>query len=175
MENCMTSFPEINPEQIKLVQKKQVVPLTTTPSPLNLFRKKKNWKYTIRISTKSIAKLDPVLYKNLSYKAQIGVMSHELSHVADFQNNNRWYILKVFFSHLNPKKIDAFEFNTDRICIQHGKGLELFAWSDEIRKKFPNSSIMSKTPERYMSPATICRELHKLPTIYNKKEIPCSE
>ncbi|HOY97061.1 MAG TPA: hypothetical protein PK509_15050, partial [Catalimonadaceae bacterium] len=62
---------------------------------------------------------------------------------------------------------DQFEFNTDRICIQHGLGLKLLAWSREVRnklkmKQFDREKSSDEIPERYMNPDTILKEIQRM-------------
>ncbi len=153
---CKPYFSDIPYDNIKIKKKKQLIPLTTVPNPINLFRPKKKWSYTIKISTKTIPILTPILFDSLSLEGQLGVLAHELSHVSDFHNHNRGYLIKAFFWHFNPRKIDIFEYNTDYICINHGMGYQLLAWSIDTSILIGKGTM--KPPfknERYMFPATI--------------------
>lgn len=179
---CMKQFPDIPSENIKVRKKEQLIPLTTIPSPWNLFRKQSNWKYSINISTKTISRLSPILYDSLSKEGQIGVLSHELSHVSDFHSQGKGYLVKIFFSHLSKKKMDAFEFNTDLITIQKGMGKYLLAWSTDVREKLNIADWKGKetftdqsVSERYMSPATICQYLSQMPEIYPSLPKNCTQ
>ncbi len=159
---CKPYFAEIPYDRIKIKKKKQLIPLTTVPNPLNLFRFKKNWSYAIKISTKTIPILTPILFDSLSLEGKLGVLAHELSHVSDFHNHTRGYLIKAFFWHLNPRKIDIFEYNTDFICINHGMGYQLLAWSMDT--SILNGKGTMKPPfknERYMFPATIKNFIEK--------------
>ena len=159
---CKPYFAEIPFDNIKIKKKKQLIPLTTVPNPINLFRHKKNWSYTIKISTKTIPILSPILFDSLTLEGKLGVLAHELSHVSDFHIHNKGYMIKAFFWHLNPRKIDLFEYNTDFICINHGMGYQLLAWSMDTsilnRKGTMKPSFKN---ERYMFPATIKEYIEK--------------
>ena len=160
---CKPYFSDIPYDKITIKKKKQLIPLTTVPNPLNLIKPKKNWTYTIKISSKTIPTLSPILFDSLSLEGQLGVLAHELSHVSDFHNHKRGYLIKAFFWHLNPRKIDRFEYNTDFICINHGMGYQLLAWS--LDTSFLNGKGTMKPPfknERYMFPTTIKDYLEKL-------------
>lgn len=155
-----SKFPESQKLKLLIRQRKQLIPLTTVPSVFNIFRKKENWRITINISNKSIAKFEPILFKNLSDSAKIGVLGHELSHAKDFYFHKSQYILKVFFWHLNPRRIDAFEYNTDKITIYSGVGEYLKVWSKETHTKMDPMAFNrneKKETERYMRPETIER------------------
>lgn len=57
--------------------------------------------------------------------------------------------------HFNPIKIDNFEYNTDYICINHGMGYQLLAWSIDTSILIEKGTM--KLPFKndiYMFPAT---------------------
>jgi hypothetical protein len=118
----------------------------------------------------------------LSHNGQIGVLAHELSHVQDFQTNKKSYLLNVFFSHLSPNKMDAFEYNTDLICIKQGMGKYLYSWSKEVKQNLEidqwegkNTFGTDSSRERYMRPETICKFMTQMNEIYKNTNLPCSK
>lgn len=167
-------FPELNGLKLSVRERKQLIPLTTVPSFMNLFRNKKNWKININVSNQSIKLFEPILVKNMPDSAVIGVLGHELSHAKDFYTHKPNYILKVFFWHLNPRKIDKFEYNTDLIAIKSGIGYYLKAWSTHTHTKMAVSDFNRKKDkaiiekERYMRPETIEKWMKEFPEIYTK-------
>jgi hypothetical protein len=172
---ALSYFPEL--KNIKIIFKVQnrKTPLSTKPSIVSLFKNAKRRTYIITISKKSNSFLDTITLHNLNYNAQIGVLGHELSHVCDFSNKNIIELTKIFFGHLSSKFINKFEFNTDRICINHMLGNQLLAWSINVRRnlKIINWSGASGNPkinnkERYMNPTTIINIL-KTQSLYIKK------
>ncbi|SOE22499.1 hypothetical protein SAMN06298216_2928 [Spirosomataceae bacterium TFI 002] len=178
---CIQYFNKIPSQNIRIKKKKQLIPLTTTPSIWNLFKKKENWTYRINISSKTIERFTPILYDNLSIDGRIGVLAHELSHVHDFQTSKKSYLIKVFFSHVSSKKMDAFEYNTDLICIKQGMGNYLYAWSTDVKESLDieqwegkNTFNTDSTRERYMRPETICKYINQMNNIYNHTKTPCS-
>ncbi|MBK8845054.1 MAG: hypothetical protein IPO27_00285 [Bacteroidetes bacterium] len=127
-----------------------------------MFNCAKKRTYIVTISKKSTSFLDTITLKHLTYKAQIGVQGHELSHVSDFSNKNFGGMCRIFFGHLSKKYNDHFEFNTDQLCIDHGLGYQLLAWSTNVRKNLnitswgvPNHKSLMNKRERYMHPSTI--------------------
>ena len=44
-------------------------------------------------------------------------------------------ILKHAIRNVSSRYIDRFEFKTDSICIAHGLGYQLLAWSSFVRQK----------------------------------------
>jgi hypothetical protein len=115
------------------------------------------------MSNKTTQKLMPLMFANLSEEARLGVIGHELSHVVDFSGKNTWQCFKVAVGHLSANYLDSFEYNTDMICIKHGLGKDLEAWSSYIRNTmhtafWRGADYADKNNyrhERYMNPSTI--------------------
>lgn len=158
---ALSYFPELIDVEIIFKVKNQVIPLTSRPTFVAIFRRNGKRTYIITISRKSNLFLTPILLQNLSYNAQIGVLGHELSHISDFTNKRIGAMCRVMFGHLSKKHVDRFEYNTDQICIDHGLGYQLLAWSMEVRNnlKITNWGGANLLPdskqERYMNPSTI--------------------
>lgn len=167
---ALSHFEELKKIKIKFKVKRKLVPLASRPTVFSSFFKPEKRCYKITISRKSIKMLSPILLQNLTYNAQIGVLGHELSHVADFNTKSFAGILKVVFGNLSRKFLDRFEFNTDKICIEHGLGYQLLAWSKNVNDSLnlnqslnEKEQISSTKKERYMRPNTIERILSQHP------------
>ncbi len=163
----LANFQEINLQQVTFCIKPSLSPLKTTIAFTSIFKKAKDRKYKITISNKTATALMPILFTNLSDSAEIGVLGHEYSHIADMQGRNFFGLLKLAFAHLSKKQIDKQEYYTDGICIDHGMAAYLLAWSKEVRTKLSitnwrgaNNFIKGDTAkERYRNPETITQSL----------------
>jgi len=165
-------YPELARVKITFRSKNTITPLSARPSLLSLFRKPSKRKYIITISQRSTPKLDPIIFKNLTFNSQIGVIGHELAHNADFNKMKLKHFIKLAFKHFNKRSMDSFEFNTDKSCIEHGLGHQLLSWSEEVRiklniLKWGGANNPIGVHERYMDPATIISYYNSL-LIYNK-------
>ncbi len=134
----------------------------------------------ITISTKSNKKLAPILFFNLPYNAQIGVLGHELGHITAYDTMHTGQLLTLIFKLLSSKYTDEFEFNTDRIGINHGLGYQLYDWSQYVRSAldipewrgaddFYSSNDKKVTKQRYMNPETIEKYIQTM-DFYNTGE-----
>jgi len=165
---ALSHFPELKNVTIKFRVKKSFATLKTRPTFFSMFMPKGHRAYVITISNKTTAKLMPLMFENLGTEARIGVIGHELSHALDFSKKNAWQCFKVAAGHLSPRYLDRFEYNTDMICIQHGLGKDLEAWSKYIRNTmhtvfWRGADYVYKGDskyERYMNPSTIEKNLH---------------
>ena len=155
MKGGCVSSPDLRPLRVNRL-------LQIRPSFGGMLRSAKKRTYIITISKKSITYLDTILLQHLNYNAQIGVLGHELSHASDFFNKGFGKMCHVVVGHVSKKYVDHFEFNTDRICINHGLGYQLLAWSLNVRENLKSDSGLGAatlpadaTNERYMNPSTI--------------------
>jgi len=157
---ALSFFPELKEVAVEFEVKKDMTPLATMPSFWSIFKKPSNRTYIITISNKTTDLFSPILLKNLSYDAQIGVLGHELSHVSDFQHYNFWdFVVHAIRYTFSQPYGDKFEFNTDYICIEHGLGYQLRAWSSDCQQLDKNKIMkefnIKEWNERYMYPRTI--------------------
>ena len=173
---ALSYFPELADANIEFRIKHVYTPLSSRPSWLSVFRKHSNRLYIITISDSSKEFLAPILLNKMDFNAQVGVLGHELSHVADFSMKHTNGLLRIGFGNLSQSFLDKFEFGTDSICIAHGLGYQLLSWSNFIRKAFhsPNwdgadtadKPVMKQ--ERYMNPETIRGRILQDPLYQNK-------
>ena len=162
---ALSYFPELKNVHIVFRIKKAYSGLTTKPNFAGVFKRKDHRTYIITISNETIDTLRPLLLQNLTFEQQVGVIGHELSHVVDFNSKNFPQTLGIGIGHISKKYIDKMEFNTDRICIQHGLGKYLLAYSKHVRETmhvhnwrgsdFVNKGNGNGKYERYMNPDTI--------------------
>lgn len=165
---ALSHYPELKDTRIKFRFIKYGTPLTARPTVLStIFRSAKKRTYLITIAKDTDPRWSPILLHHLPYNAQIGVLGHEIAHVADFSRHSFWGMLQVLFGNLSKSFMDGLEYNTDLITIQHGLGYQLLAWSTYVRQVLQfeteaapvTKEINSK--ERYMSPATIRRYMEE--------------
>lgn len=167
---ALSYYPELRNTLLRFRIKNRHSPLMTIPSFFSHFKNNAGRKFVIIISDKSNQMLEPVLFKNLNFNAQIGVIGHELAHVSDFSSYNFMQMIKHVISNLSKKYLDRFEFKTDSICIAHGLGYQLLAWSVQVRTKMnagnwrgADNGHNSQTRERYMNPETILKRMENQP------------
>jgi hypothetical protein len=168
---ALSYFPELKQTRIEFVTKHTYSPLKTVPVFPNLVGNRSKRKFVITISDSSIDKLEPILLKQMDFNAQIGVIGHELSHAADFSDRHLGSLVGSGIGHVSSSYIDRFEYRTDSICIAHGLGFQLLAWSRFVRKQLntvnydgsDNINMPVMDHERYMNPNTILKRLEADP------------
>ncbi len=173
---ALSFFPELKYAKIKFSLCERHSPLSSRPTFISCFKRKRNRKFVISISTKTSEKLSPILFENLPYNAQVGVLGHELSHVSDFASRGFFGLIRIGVGHVSKKFMDNFENKTDMICIRHGLGYQLMEWSKYVRTALQiqewygadNPESFQKRSfkrERYMSPPSIQHQIDLL-TLY---------
>jgi len=158
---ALSYFPELKNTRIEFRVKPAYSLLQTRPVAHGIFSRKTRH-YTITISDSSYWKLEPIRLDPMNFNAQVGVLGHELSHVADFSRRSLVGLVASGIGHLSSRYIDHFEFRTDSICLAHGLGYQLLAWSIFVRSmlhtdNYDGADNIDKPMmhERYMNPSTI--------------------
>jgi len=175
---ALSYFPELINIEIEFRLKNQPTPLTSRPQLGSMLRNAKKRHYIVTISGKNDSGFEPILFHNLGFNAQIGVLGHELSHVSEFTTKSFGGMAKIAFSELLSKRnVDLFESNTDRNCIRHGLGYQLLDWSITVREKLKieywrgvgNMHLQEKS-ERYLNPADITKIMAGM-ELYEKQSV----
>lgn len=171
---ALSYFPELKNTRIHFIARPAHSPLCTNPRFSGIFcRKTRN--FTIIISDSTMWKLEPITLSHMDFNTQVGVIGHELSHVSDFSRRSFTNLTGTGIGHLSSKYIDRFEYLTDSICIAHGLGYQLLAWSVFVRKTLNTSDYdgadnidKPMQHERYMNPPTIIARMKKI-AMYKEK------
>jgi hypothetical protein len=169
---ALSYFPELKNTYIKFVVKPAYSLLQTRPAGHGILNRNTR-RFTITISDSSYWKLEPIMLDPMNFNAQIGVIGHELSHVSDFKRRSFINLAISGIRHISSKYIDRFEYRTDSLCIAHGLGYQLLAWSRFVRTtlhtdNYDGADNIDKPMmhERYMNPVTITGHIKKM-AIYN--------
>ena len=166
---ALSHFPELKDSHIQFRLHPSHATLRTRIDAFSLLKKRDHRYYVITISSRSIEKLKPIMFSQMNFSAQVGILGHEISHVFDFSKKNFLQCVVTGARHLRPEFVDSLEFHTDLICIRHGLGKELEAWSRFVRtnikvKNWRGSDYVNQPgqqQERYMNPDTIEKVMAK--------------
>ncbi len=169
---ALSYYPELKNTHIRFIVKPAYSLLQTRPVGHGIFNRRTR-RFTITISDSSYWKLQPIKLDSMNFNAQVGVIGHELGHVSDFTRRSLMNLLFSGIGHISSKYIDRFEYRTDSICIAHGLGYQLLAWSRFVRatlhtNNYDGADNIDKPMlhERYMNPTTIIAHM-KAMAIYN--------
>ncbi len=167
---ALSYFPELRSTHIRFEHRSNHSPGFTRVTWGGFFEPPTKRHFLIVISDSTERTLRPLIYKNLPFNAQVGLIGHELSHVADFLSMTTLEILQHGIKSISPGYIDKFERNTDMICIDHGLGYQLLSWSSYVRRKMntlnwdgPDRVHKKKKRNRYMNPDAIQKIISSSP------------
>jgi hypothetical protein len=167
---ALSYYPELKNTPILFRIRARHTGLNTRATWPGIFESTRKRHFVITISDSSENILMPLMFKSLPFNAQVGVMGHELAHVTDFLSMTTQQIIMHAIKNISAKYIDRFEYNTDAICIAHGLGYQLLAYSSYVRQKmnreYWRGCDFANHPmdiERYMNPATILERINSDP------------
>ena len=151
---ALSFYPKLTDIKIEFIFEPSSYTLSARPTPSSVFKKGKERTYQIVVSNKIKKELEPVLFNNLPLEEQVGVIGHELSHVADYIEKNTFQILEIAIMY----KVHAFkskiEHETDHRAVEHGFGLPLHSYCDRVgklHKKYPDEKYYKDYTTIYMS------------------------
>jgi hypothetical protein len=167
VSEVLTAYPELENIEIHfLLKKTHPVPYGTVPAPVSFFRAPKDRVYRISIRTEAPPPEEAVLFKNLTFSQQKGVIAHELVHVLQFQKCSRLKMFRYLFSYPSKSFEKKLERLADRGTIERGFGKELYDHAVYIRNVPGYQELRPAINENYMQPREI------LTVLEDRGEIP---
>jgi hypothetical protein len=149
INSALTYFPELERVKIRFSYKPIRQTMNSRPSPLNIFRSKDRWHYTIIVNNNK-GRHKGLSFENLSYTIKVGWVGHELSHIIEYQQLNRIqtiaFALKYVFSKSFVRNVERY---TDFLAIEHGlafplyNGTEFLLNCNDIDTKYRNYAIVN--------------------------------
>ncbi len=165
-------YPTLKYRKITIKAVNASSPLAARPTFWSIFKRAEKRDYLILVSKKTETMIDSILLHKLSLNSQVGVLSHEMSHIYDFSTSHIFHFVFLVFNHASRKKMNAFEYSTDKLTIEQGLGYPLLSWSKEVldKLKIENwkgvkgyESFKRSSEERYMKPETIQHFINDFP------------
>ena len=173
---ALSYFPELRKTRITFIlQKGNSGVIETRPEWFSVFKNSKSRAYIVFIGDSSSRYTPRFMFRNSPVNGQVGIISHELTHILYFSKKNTFGLLNTGIAHVSRSYMDNFENKTDSVCIERGLGYQLIDWNIYLRKAFgmpdpengPDPFFTDTTKERYMSPARI-RQVMKKSKVYSQ-------
>jgi len=173
---ALSYFPELRKTKITFIlQKGNSGVIETRPEWFSVFKNSKSRAYIVFIGDSSSRYTPRFMFRNSPVNGQVGIISHELTHILYFSKKNTFGLLNTGIAHVSRSYMDNFENKTDSVCIERGLGYQLIDWNIYLRKAFgmpdpengPDPFFTDTTKERYMSPARI-RQVMKKSKVYSE-------
>ena len=122
---ALSYYPELKDVNIKFKYSKETTTMAARPAPLSLLSPER--RYIILINARR--DFEGILLEDVPFNAQIGIIGHELAHIADYNNHNVWGIAGIYFRYLDNTRRALFEKEIDKATIERGLGWQLYDWA----------------------------------------------
>jgi len=127
------------------------------------FTKLAGFKYKYVITININDNFEGILIKDIPFNAQIGLIGHEIAHIADYEHQSFWGLLGRAFDYIGDKSKQKFEKYIDSVTVEHGLGWQLYDWSDyAINKSKATEKYKNFKRKIYMQPDEIYEYMQKL-------------
>ncbi len=126
---CLTAlshYPELKETPITFKRKNIKTTMAARPTGFQVFRRKGKRHYTIYINDFPSAKIHP---DSAQFNAQVGVIGHELAHIADYENKSCFKLIMNGLAYFHKGFKRKFERKTDLSAIRHGLRWQCYDYS----------------------------------------------
>lgn len=175
---ALSHYPELKEVPIRFVIQPAKLQLSARPDPWTLLIPWEKRVYLVIISNDTGRENDPILLPKVPFNEQVGIIGHELGHIAFYLDKKATYFvgLGINYSFRFNQFAPGFERTTDKSAIAHGLGYQLYDFSFFVRKAFGQSlrQIQSERGEIYLSPPEIAEEMAKFEFYKNPLNPPQS-
>jgi hypothetical protein len=141
---AMSYYPELKGAQIEFVRKDIKTTMAARPKMDFIFRKKENRTYRIFIDT-DVKGEQGLLLSDVPFNAQVGIIGHELGHVADYEEKTAFGVVLTGIGYLFHPFRKKLERKVDEITIAHGLGYQV----EEFSKYVLDESNVCERYKRY--------------------------
>jgi hypothetical protein len=130
-----TAYPELKDLNIEMILLPEGAPMESTVKVWSLFGSRRNRHYQILLNDAPDSYFEPILLRSLPFDGQVGILAHELGHVAYYHQLNIFQFGKWGLRYLQDDEFRAtHERTTDLMPIYHGLGSQIYQYAYFIRK-----------------------------------------
>lgn len=141
---ALSYYPELKNTRIEFVNKSIRTTMACRPKWNFIFKRKENRVYRVFINNNA-ERVKGAMLADVPYNAQIGLIGHELGHVADYAQSGVFRIIGMGFKYLFTPGRMHVERKVDKITIDHQLGWQLYDFCDFIL----NRSTVSEEYKEY--------------------------
>ncbi|MCR9252133.1 MAG: hypothetical protein NXI20_17030 [bacterium] len=131
---AFAAYPELKEVNIDMELTQSGAPMESNFDIGTLFGPKKNRVYKILLNDATNAQFDEILLRSLPFDAQVGILAHELGHVAYYDELSTLQIAKWGLMYLVSSEFRAkHERSTDLMPVYHGLGSQIYQYAYYVR------------------------------------------
>jgi hypothetical protein len=156
---ALSYYPELKDCRIEFLRNNIKTTMACRPTTASLTRRY-NREYTITIDNDDEGQ--GITLDNVPFNAQVGVIGHELAHIADYENRSSTNIASIGIDYATGHYPPDFEKSVDKLTIKKGLGWQLLDWSDYVLNKSKASKEYKDFKRKtYLTPEEIKQEIDK--------------
>ena len=166
-----SAYPELKDATIDMTLTPDGAPMEATIDISSLFVPWQNRRYRILLNNGQQTFFDPILLRALPFDAQVGILAHELGHVAYYDKLNILQFGKWGLMYLRSEEFrTTHERTTDLMPIYHGLGSQIYQYAHFVR--YDSSCQAFYQAEKdfmdayYMTDRELLEELNRYDTAY---------
>ena len=159
---ALAHYPELREVSIRFLVTDYFMPIAAPPRLKSLLGGKDKWQFDVVISTTSKKNREHLLLENIPFNEQIGIIGHELAHIADYRQRSFAQMLVLPLCILKPECRARYEQETDRRNIEHGLGWQRYYHSSYVRRRFREDGVDLSKNKTYMGPDKILEHMREI-------------
>lgn len=129
-----SAYPELKGVKIDMELTQSGAPMESNFNIWSLFGPGRKRHYKVLLNDATNTPYDDILLRNLPFDAQVGILAHELGHVAYYHRHNTLQIGKWGLSYLLKDEFHAaHEQSTDLMVVYHGLGSQIWQYAYYVR------------------------------------------
>ncbi len=131
---AISAYPQLRDVNVEMVLTQSGAPMESNFDIRTLFGKGKNRVYRILLNDADQTNFEPILLRSLPFDAQVGILAHELGHVAYYHQLSTLQIAKWGVMYLASSDFRAkHERSTDLMPLYHGLGHQIYDYAWYVR------------------------------------------
>ncbi|TRX60083.1 hypothetical protein FNH22_08515 [Fulvivirga sp. M361] len=129
-----SAYPQLKEVNIDMILTQTGAPMEATVDIWSLFGSGKHRQYLILLNDAQNTFFDPILLRALPFDAQVGILAHELGHVAYYHKLSLFQFGKWGLKYLKSNEFRAsHERTTDLMPVYHGLGSQIYQYASFVR------------------------------------------
>lgn len=120
-------FQELKEVNIAFVFKHISTTMQARPTSGSIFKSVGKRKYQIFINNKN--DFEGIVFGEIPFNAQVGIVSHELCHILDYEHKNSFQLIGTGLRFISKKGRIKFERFIDELTVYKGMGWQLRDWA----------------------------------------------
>jgi len=130
-----TAYPQLKDVNIDMILTQGGAPMESSVEIWSVFGLAKNRRYLVLLNDATNSHFDPILLRSLPFDAQVGILAHELGHIAYYHELNMFEFGRWGLNYLREDEFRAtHERTTDLMPVYHGLGSQIYQYAYFVRK-----------------------------------------